>query len=85
MNFHNDPKPESRREFFRTAMRWVLGSAICAAGAAVSLRKGADGRIETCINKGVCSHCGVYSRCGLPKALSMRRELRRRNREEHRV
>jgi len=57
----------SRREFFRTVVRWAAAPAMIGGAAAMSTRKG-----ETCINNTICRGCGVVATCGLPQALSFR-------------
>jgi hypothetical protein len=62
----------SRREFFRTTVRYGLLGLLTAgtAGAAARAKRLAG---QKCVNRGVCGGCGVFESCALPAALSAKR------------
>ncbi len=63
----------NRREFFRTAARYVV-LGVLGLVAAVTGGKGGLGA-QRCVNRGICRGCDEFASCGLPQALSARREL----------
>jgi len=60
-------KAGNRREFFRSAGRSLL-LGVLALGA-LTLRSRSR-KVQTCLNRSVCSTCTVFRDCGLPAALS---------------
>lgn len=63
--------PESRREFFRTSLRWAAVGGLGLLGYALGMgRRGIDG--EKCVRRGVCRDCTRSRNCRLPAAMSMR-------------
>jgi hypothetical protein len=63
----------SRREFLKTAARWLLLAGLGAVAARLlrsrpgrGLRHGG----EICVNDGLCRGCTAFKGCGLPQALS---------------
>jgi hypothetical protein len=64
-------KVESRREFFRTAGRYGVATALGALAVVTAWKKPSAG--SRCINLGICNSCQVFSRCELPSAQSTRR------------
>ncbi len=59
----------SRREFLKTAARWLLLAGL--GGVAARLLRGRPRRgAETCVNDWVCRGCEAFKGCGLPQALS---------------
>jgi hypothetical protein len=64
-------KAESRRDFFRAAVRYAL-LALVSAAAGLAARPRTPAR-QRCINLGICSGCAVFADCGLPQALSAKR------------
>jgi hypothetical protein len=61
---------ESRREFFRAAVRYGLLTLVGVATYLAGRPRGLSG--QRCVNQGICSSCGVFAECGLPQALSAR-------------
>jgi phosphoribosylformylglycinamidine (FGAM) synthase-like amidotransferase family enzyme len=64
-------KFESRREFFRSAGRYGVATALAAFATVAAWKKPGTG--QPCINLGICNGCQVFSRCELPSAQSARR------------
>jgi hypothetical protein len=61
----------NRREFFKTAGRWLLVIGLGAMAARLLIGKPRRAG-ETCVNYWVCRGCTAFQGCGLPQALSAR-------------
>lgn len=59
-----------RREFLRTGLRYSILAALAGVTATLFRRSGGKLTGQTCINRGICSHCRAFADCGLPAALS---------------
>jgi hypothetical protein len=71
------PPRQSRRELFRTTLRYsALGIVAVAGGLTIAKRQRlvSEGR---CTNNGMCQGCAVLAHCGLPAALDMKETLGR--------
>ena len=62
--------PESRREFFRNAVRYAVLSVLTVGGAILGRRSLTRLPDQTCINEGICHGCTAFAGCGLPQALA---------------
>lgn len=62
--------PESRREFFRSGVRYAVLGVLSVATAILGRRSITRLPDQTCINEGVCRGCTAFAGCGLPQALS---------------
>jgi hypothetical protein len=62
---------ESRREFFRAAVRYALLALVSVAAGLAARPRRLSG--QRCVNLGICSSCGIFAECGLPQALSAKR------------
>jgi hypothetical protein len=62
----------SRRDFFKTAARWLLVVGLGATAAKLLLAGKPRRAGETCVNDWVCRGCTAFQGCGLPQALSAR-------------
>lgn len=65
-----------RREFLKSAMRWMMLPVVGGGVAAMAMRKG-----ENCTGDSLCSSCGSSRSCGLPQAVSYRQVIDERGRE----
>jgi hypothetical protein len=59
---------ESRRDFFRTTVRYGLLGCLTAVAAVTGRRARLSNQV--CVNRGICGGCAVFAICGLPEALS---------------
>jgi hypothetical protein len=57
----------TRRQFLRSAVRWLAAPIMVGALGEMTRRKG-----ETCIINTFCRTCAISETCGLPQALSFR-------------
>lgn len=55
----------TRRELFRTLLRWGAAAGAMGLGMALTRKDG-----ETCTNQRACASCGRFEACGLPQALA---------------
>lgn len=67
-----DPSEPSRRQFLRSAIRWVALPVLVGSVGKMTARKG-----ESCVNQTICRTCGIAETCGLPQALSYRDVIKR--------
>lgn len=65
-----------RREFLKSAVRWLALPVVGGGVAAMALRKG-----EKCTSDFLCSSCQSSKGCGLPQALSYRQAMEMRDKE----
>jgi hypothetical protein len=64
LNSHN----KSRREFFKTCLRFGVGGGLIFGGIALGLReKSNDGQSNLCQFSSPCQGCGQFNGCTLPK------------------
>jgi hypothetical protein len=63
-------KAESRREFFRSAARYVFLAML--AGVASLAARTQTFAAQRCVNRGVCDSCGVFASCSRPRAVAAR-------------
>ena len=61
---------QSRREFFRSFVRYGVLGVMAAGGVLLGKRRGGDRGKQRCVSKGVCCGCGAFEACGLPAAVS---------------
>ena len=67
----------TRRRFFAGALRNASLALLGAGSGAAVVKRRRLLREGKCINQGICSQCEVFEECGLPRALSVRRALKR--------
>jgi len=65
-----------RREFLKSAVRWLALPVVGGGVAAMALRKG-----EKCTSDFLCSSCQSSKGCGLPQALSYRQAMEMTDKE----
>jgi hypothetical protein len=62
--------PESRREFFRSGVRYAVLGTLTVGALILGRRSVTRLPNQTCVNQGFCGGCSAYAGCGLPQALS---------------
>jgi len=67
----------TRRRFFAGALRNASLALLGAGSGAAVVKRRRLLREGKCINQGICSQCEVFGECGLPRALSVRRAMKR--------
>lgn len=65
-----DEKKISRRDFFKTLVRYTFLGGVAAAGGLLAERTLRSG--ESCVSSYICRSCGIVKDCGLPQALSFK-------------
>ncbi len=69
---------ETRRELFIRASRHLTLTVLGAFGVSTYTKRRRLLREGRCINAGICPDCSVFKNCGLPRALSVREALVRK-------
>jgi hypothetical protein len=66
--------PETRRQFFRSAVRSLLFGTIGGlCGLLWQRNRRLDRTGQVCVNRGICCSCAAFQDCGMPQALSAKR------------
>jgi len=72
------PKNKNRREFIKTCLRFGVGGGLIFSGIALSLRKKSDNTgNDLCQLSSPCRGCSKYSGCNLPRALDVKKSVKK--------
>jgi len=66
-------QPDSRRDAFRRAGRWLVGGGLAVLGGLLASRRRRANDCPACAHGGACRGCPVFAHCGLPEARAARR------------
>ncbi|MAE60106.1 MAG: hypothetical protein CMJ49_01990 [Planctomycetaceae bacterium] len=68
----HDPSPRSRRDLFRSAVRYATLGAVTVVTAGLVTKRVTKPTEAPCVNRGICRQCAAARSCNLPAALSFR-------------
>ena len=78
LNKQRGPDLPSRREFFRTAVRYTCLTALAAAAGSIVIQRRVDASAAGCTKNRFCAECVRLSFCQLPPAPAARLALETR-------
>ena len=69
-------KVQSRRELFKSVLRYATLGLLGLIAGSVFARKRKFTQNGICINREICGSCGIFEKCGLPPALSAKASVK---------
>jgi hypothetical protein len=69
-------KVQNRRQLFTSVLRYAALGVLGAVGGSAYAKKRRLAQRGICINREICKSCGIYDECDLPRALSIRANVK---------